>query len=278
MELPTYKPPTLKGIWFRTSLSANAFLKRAGTIIFAITVVIWALSYYPHDPALAQNNEEQIASVMADAEAELIAIVQAIDPELSVIDFETGALEIIANSSASEQQAWRNAHENFQSTLARRDAKLNELKHTLSGEYLRQSFFGRMGLTLEPLFTPLGWDWRITMSALASFPAREVVIATLGTVYNLGANENETSTSLVEKLRGATWDSGPKAGQPVYDIAVAMSIMVFFALCCQCGATLAVIRRETRSWKWAAFTFTYMTVLAYVSAWAAYRITLAVVL
>ncbi|MCH7879876.1 MAG: hypothetical protein IH914_11250 [candidate division Zixibacteria bacterium] len=82
----------------------------------------------------------------------------------------------------------------------------------------------------------------------------------------------------MEKLRGSTWDSGPKAGAPVFNVAVAMSIMVFFALCCQCGATLAIIKRETGSWKWAAFTFTYMTTLAYVSAWAAYRITLAVAL
>src|SRR5581483_418464 len=131
----------------------------------------------------------------------------------------------------------------------------------------RQSFLGRMGQLIEPVVRPLGWDWRIGCAALASFPAREVVVATLGVIYNLGSEldvEAERDRSqLASALRRATWDN---TREPVFNIPVALSIMVFFALCAQCAATLAVIRRETNSWWWPIFTFVYMTALAYVGA------------
>jgi ferrous iron transport protein B len=113
----------------------------------------------------------------------------------------------------------------------------------------------------------LGWDWRIGCAVIASFPAREIVISTLGVVYRLGAEEDESS--LRETLRSATW---PGTDRPVFNTPVALSIMVFFALCAQCAATLAVIRRETNSWRWPAFTFAYMTTLAYLGALATYQI------
>ena len=108
------------------------------------------------------------------------------------------------------------------------------------------------------------------MAALASFPAREVVVATLGIIYDLGeeAAEEEGHAKLKQQLRGSTWPDG----KPVYNFAVALSLMIFFALCCQCGATVATIKRETNSWKWAAFAFTYMTVLAYIGALVAYQV------
>jgi ferrous iron transport protein B len=127
-----------------------------------------------------------------------------------------------------------------------------------------------MGRWIEPAVTPLGWDWRIGTAAIASFPAREVVVATLGTIYNLGADHDEKSEGLRATLQAATWPDGRR----VFNLAVALSLMVFFALCCQCGATLATIRRETGSWSWPILTFVYMTGLAYVAAWLTYRVTL----
>jgi ferrous iron transport protein B len=116
---------------------------------------------------------------------------------------------------------------------------------------------------------PLGWDWRIGCAAIASFPAREVVVSTLGIIYNLGGEEDEESPALRDKLREATWDG---TDEPVYNLPVALSLMVFFALCAQCAATLAVIKRETNSWRWPIFTFVYMTTLAYLGALATYTI------
>ena len=128
------------------------------------------------------------------------------------------------------------------------------------------------GRWLEPLFRPLGWDWKITVSVLAAFPAREVIIATLGTIYNLGSEVDQQSSSLVDKMRNARYEEGPKEGQLVFSPAVALSIMVFFALCLQCGATIVTIKQESARWIYSLATFGYMTTLAYLSAMAVYQL------
>jgi ferrous iron transport protein B len=103
---------------------------------------------------------------------------------------------------------------------------------------------------------------------IASFPAREVIIATLGTIYSLGKDVDEENAQLQEILKQETLPSG----KPVFTLPVALSIMVFFALCAQCASTLMVIKRETNSWSWAAFTFFYMTTLAYLAAFVVYQV------
>jgi ferrous iron transport protein B len=152
------------------------------------------------------------------------------------------------------------------------EARQAELLNDKAGAQLRDSYLGRIGRTVEPVFAPLGWDWKITMATLASFPAREVIIATLGTIYNLGSDVDAESSSLVDKMRDAKWEDGAKLGQPVFSPSVALSIMVFFALCCQCGATVVTIKQETGGWKYAIGAFAYMTIFAYVAAFAVYQI------
>jgi ferrous iron transport protein B len=226
MELPTYKWPSPRIVLYRMYEQGKAFCVSAGTLIFAVAIVVWALGYYPHPAAIAQAHlVEREAAAQAGVSAEAL------------------------------------------------NTRLAEIGRNEAGEYLRQSFLGRMGLWIEPAVKPLGWDWRIGTAAIASFPAREVVVATMGTIYNLGGEQDETSTGLRATLRGATWPDG----RPVYNVAVALSIMVFFALCCQCGATLATIKREMHSWAWPVLTFTYMTVLAYVAALATYQIAIRLV-
>jgi ferrous iron transport protein B len=104
---------------------------------------------------------------------------------------------------------------------------------------------------------------------VASFPAREVVVATLGVLYKLGDDQDEASASLRQTLRAARWED---SGRPVFTVPVALSVMVFFALCAQCASTLAIMRRETNSWWWPLFSFIYMTVLAYLAALATYQV------
>lgn len=147
-------------------------------------------------------------------------------------------------------------------------AALEQRKNQLDAELLAGSLLGRTGKAIEPMVRPLGWDWRIGMSVIASFPAREVVIATLGTVFSLGGDVGDDSEPLRGALSSATWPNG----RPLFTVATAVSLMVFFALCAQCGATLMVIRRETAQWRWPVFTFAYMTGLAYVCAWVAYHL------
>lgn len=231
MELPTYKIPSPRVVLYRMWDRGWAFIKRAGTVIVAVAIIVWAALYYPHAgevEAAFEDRREAIASQLDSLPAN--------DPRRDEVEAEERRLE-----------------------------------DEILGEYQRQSYLGRMGRTLEPVFRPLGWDWRIGSAVIASFPAREVVIGTLGVIYNLGADVDPEGdmTSLQAALRQARWDG---TDRPVFNLPVALSIMVFFALCAQCASTLVIIRRETNSWWWPSFTFTYMTVLAYLAAWGIYQV------
>jgi ferrous iron transport protein B len=233
MELPSYKWPSLRTILFRVAERGWVFLHTAGTMILAVSILIWAALYFPHDAATVE------------------APFQARRAELK------SQLARLAPESPERQRAGE---------------ELEKLEGQIAGAYQRQSFLGRAGRLVEPVFAPLGWDWRISCAVIASFPAREVVVATLGVVFNLGeefgADSDARYTDLRAQLDKATWDGSDRK---VFTVPVALSIMVFFALCAQCAATLAVIRRETNSWRWPAFTFAYMTALAYVGALVTYQ-------
>ena len=137
----------------------------------------------------------------------------------------------------------------------------------LAGAYLRDSYLGRLGQTIEPAIQPLGWDWRIGVGVLASFPAREVIVATLGTVCNLEQDASAGPRSLEEALLAMRWEG---TGAPLFTVPVGLSLLVFFALCAQCSATLVVMKKETGSWLWPSLSFAGMTGLAYICAWGTF--------
>lgn len=134
-----------------------------------------------------------------------------------------------------------------------------ELASAEAGQRLRESVAGRLGHVLEPVLEPLGFDWRIGIGILGAFAAREVFVSTLGIVFDI-ADADENNESLRAALKHATWPDG----RPLLTPLTGVCLMVFFVLACQCMSTLGVVARESRSWKWPAFLFTYMTVLAYV--------------
>ncbi len=149
-----------------------------------------------------------------------------------------------------------------------RAAELSEQLNAENAKLLENSILGRTGHLIEPLVRPLGWDWRLGIGVVASFPAREVIVATLGTIFSLGSDVDEENEGLHGALAGATWPDG----RPLFNLPVSISVMVFFALCAQCVSTLVIIRRETNSWRWPLFSFVYMTVLAWIGAFLAYQI------
>ncbi len=151
--------------------------------------------------------------------------------------------------------------------------ELASLENEIQADRLQNSYLGRCGRLIEPLVRPLGWDWRIGCAVIASFPAREVVVATLGVIYKMGDEQDEQSESLRHTLRKATWDGTQR---PVFSIPVALSLMVFFARCARCTSTLAIMRRETNSWRWPIFSFAYMTTLAYLAALVTYQVGMAI--
>jgi ferrous iron transport protein B len=146
---------------------------------------------------------------------------------------------------------------------AQRDATLASIDNKAAAMQLEQSWLGRAGKAIEPVFEPLGWDWRVSSAVIAGFPAREVVVAILGTVYAVGDEADESTLSA--RLQAATWPDG----RPVFTLPMVIGLLIFYACCLQCAATLAVIRRETNSWRWPAFAWVYMTVIGYLGALAA---------
>jgi ferrous iron transport protein B len=132
---------------------------------------------------------------------------------------------------------------------------------------LENSYGGRLGHAIEPAIQPLGFDWKIGIGIVGAFAAREVFVSTLGIVYAVGSDADEGS----EPLRAALHDAKDEGGERSYTPLVGLSLMIFFALACQCMSTLAVVRRETRSLRWPLFLFGYMTVLAWITSFCVYQ-------
>ena len=213
LELPRYQLPKPRDVLWRMWQNAAEFISKAGTVIFAITLVVWALSYFPRDPGVVDR-------------------VRAADPAASA--------EVLA---ARTQAA-----------------------------YVEQSWMGRFGKAVQPVFDPCGFDWKITVGVLASFPAREVIVSTLGVTYSVGEGAEADSGHLQQAMRDAKWSAGPRAGTPIFSLAAVLALMVFFALCSQCGPTVATLAQETGGWRWAVGSFLYMTALAWIVAALVYQV------
>ncbi len=222
MELPPYKQPVpkvvLRHMWDRSKL----FLKRAGTVILGINIVLWGLATYPRNWDVQQNFREDRAM--------------------------TERLQL-----TEKEKAERNA------TLDKNEA----------GELLRHSFAGMMGRAIEPLIKPLGFDWKIGIGIVGSFAAREVFVSTMSTVYNVG--EVEDSDAGTASLAKMLEDQKRPDGSKLYTPLLGITLMVFYVFALQCVSTVAVVRRETNSWKWPLFQWLYMSALAWVLAFVTWH-------
>lgn len=156
-------------------------------------------------------------------------------------------------------------YEQLEKANPEKSAELNKQKQT---ELLQNSFAGILGKTIEPAIKPLGYDWKIGIALVTSFAAREVFVGTMATLYSVGDDSNENNSTLREKMNAAVKPDGTK----VYTLATGLSLLIFYALAMQCMSTLAIVKRETRSWKWPVIQLFYMTGLAYLLSWLAYVI------
>jgi ferrous iron transport protein B len=194
LELPSYRMPSAK-LWLSQVWgSAWAFVRRAGTIILTVSVVLWVLLHFPHSEPPA---------------------------------------------GASEAEAAR-----------------HRLEHSAAGS---------AGRAIEPLIAPLGFDWKIGVGLLASLAAREVIVATLAQIY---ASSDE-DTGLRAAIRA---DVDPRTGSKVFDPPTVAALLVFFVFALQCLSTLAIMRRETNSWRWPAFAFAYLLAIAYAASFVTHRV------
>jgi ferrous iron transport protein B len=148
-------------------------------------------------------------------------------------------------------------------------AQLAALDQEAAGVRLRNSFAGRLGRLIEPAIAPLGFDWKIGIGIVSSFAAREVFVSTMSTVYNVGKGDSgETTASLAQTLRA---EKRPD-GTPVYTTLTAVTLMVFYVFALQCVSTVAIVRRETNSWKWPLFQWTYLATLAWTMSFLTHQI------
>ena len=222
MELPPYKRPlakvVLRHMWDRAWL----FIRRAGTVILGISILLWFLASYPKDPEIDRTYQTQRQQVQA-------------------------------------QQLAPNQME----------AKLAEIDKTEAGVKLRQSYAGRFGHMIEPAIKPLGFDWQIGIGIVASFAAREVFVSTMSLVYNVGEldDSDEGTKTLADVMKTQRYPNGT----PVYTTLVGITLMVFYVFALQCVSTVAIVRRETNSWKWPVFQWAYMGALAWFLAFITYQ-------
>jgi len=154
-----------------------------------------------------------------------------------------------------------------QPDLEEETARLAPIDEAEASDRLLGSYGARLGKALEPVIAPLGFDWKIGIGLIGAFAAREVFVSTMGVVYGVEKDPDAESATLREKIR----DQTRADGRPVYTPLVGLSLMVFFALACQCMSTLAAVRRETGGWKWPAFLFAYMSALAWIASLVIYQ-------
>lgn len=219
LELPPYRWPSPRTLWLSAWRRLKMFLVDAGTIILAMTVILWVLLSFPKSDAITA----QYAADRALVEESTIPVE---DKDI--------ALAAIHSQEASAQ-----------------------LEHSVAG---------RFGHFLEPALRPIGFDWQIGVGIIGAFAAREVFVSTLGVVFGIGEADEEN-----KPLREALREARHADGTPVMTPLSGVSLMIFFLLACQCMSTLAVVRRESGSWKWPIFLFAYMTILAYLASLLVYQ-------
>jgi ferrous iron transport protein B len=214
LELPVYRGPRWKNIFYTMVEKAKVFVFNAGKIIMVISLLLWVLSSY------------------------------------------------------GPKERMKEASEKYETLAAKNPLQAGQFNKEKKTVLLENSYAGILGKAIEPIITPLGYDWKIGIALITSFAAREVFVGTMATLYSVGEDKDKDNTTLRQKMQAAVRDDGTK----VYNVATGLSLLVFYVLAMQCMSTLAVVKRETRSWKWPIIQLLYMTGLAYVMSWIVYNI------
>jgi len=239
MELPPYRVPTgislIRHTWFKGSL----YLKKMGGIILVASIIIWLLGYFP-------RNSEKLSMINA----------QIAHTEMNF----HGELQSVGGNRELEYKL-----------SSERDSLLNDLLVQKKSVHLENSFIGRIGRFVEPVISPLGFDWKMGISLLSGIAAKEIVVSTMGVLYT-DQEGGLGITNLTDKLVEQTYDSGKRNGQPIFTPLAAYSFLLFILIYFPCIAVIAAIKKEAGGWKWAIFMAVYTTVLAWVVSFSVYQI------
>ncbi|MGS0525534.1 ferrous iron transport protein B [Zobellia nedashkovskayae] len=258
VEMPNYKLPLPKNVAYTVWEKTKSFVLGAGKIILAISVVLWFLGSngYADD---FKNADEIVANRVQNegfSDFNQTSIVSAL-----------GAYELALKDSISTNAYHMDASA-LSDSLAQKQTYLEQkaLHQEISSYKLENSYMGYMGKAIEPIVHPLGYDWKIGIAVLTSFAAREVFVGTLATIYSVGNDEEQT----IQNRMAA--EINPKTKKPLFNLASGVSLLLFYAFAMQCMSTLAVVKRETNTWKWPAAQLVFMSAFAYIVALVAYQI------
>ncbi len=237
MELPPYRIPTLKSTIIHMWSKGGEYLKKMGGIILVASILIWALGYFPLDVDYSKDYESQLAQN-----------------------------EIKLNNSLK-------LPDSAEQIEFRKNIELSNvlIKHQMLEEKQEQSYIGQIGNFIAPAFHPLGFDWKMTVSVLTGVAAKEVVVSTMGVLYQTGAEVDENNEALRNKLRSQKFTGEFKNGEQVFNHASALAFLIFILIYFPCVAVVATVAKES-NWKWAAFVVTYTTGLAWLVSFIGYQI------
>ncbi len=239
MELPPYRAPTVKAILRHTWFKGEQYLKKMGTVILLASLIIWALGYFP------QNHQENLRYQNLIGQAEN-------NYDTKIEQAGIGQLSVIKELNIEKDKA------------------MHHLQMMMKQKHQEQSFIGRIGHFIEPVIRPLGFDWKMGVSLVAGSAAKEVVVSTMGVLYQADPDSQE-NTGLISKLVGQKYENGPRKGEQVFTALSAFSFMIFVLIYFPCIAVIAAIRKESGKWKWSAFTATYTTLLAWIMAFITFQ-------
>lgn len=280
LELPPYRTPTLRGIAIHTWERTWMYVKKAGTVILAVSILIWAMMTFPELPPekAAPFDDKKAALTTAFLAEPNVAKVFRSETELAEFEkflraFEEGkqsldrvnpVFPVLASSlgKSKPESSKRGGIGDASEIVGVAEAYTGyvEAAQTVEAEKqkerLQYTAGGRIGAALEIVSRPLGFDWRTNVALVGGFAAKEVVVATLGTAYSLGQVEPDSSTGLAERLKS----------EPGWNPLVAFTLIMFVMLYNPCFTTLVVIRRESGKWRWVLFAMIYTTTLAYCVA------------
>lgn len=233
MELPVYRMPKWSNVFYTIYEKVKVFLFDAGKVILAISVVLWVLASFGPGKEF-QDVQTHIASLEQKTQ-------------------QLGMNQLPDTMTVGQLADWK-------------EKLVAEKKH-FESKKLELSYAGHLGKIIEPVIRPLGYDWKMGISLITSLAAREVFVGTMATIY--GAGDEENVEPIRERMRK---EKDPETGKPVYSLAAGISLMIFYAFAMQCMSTIAVVRRETKSWKWPLIQFTYMGVLAWVASFVVFEL------
>jgi ferrous iron transport protein B len=239
MELPPYRLPTLRSTLLHMWDKGSQYLRKMGGVILVASLLIWALGYFPRNEELIRQYENKKAAV-------------------------TEACQHVMEAQTSPGKGTTAMQQHLEKELAALDAELQQIRQG-------QSYIGRIGRFIEPVMSPLGFDWKMSASILLGISGKEIVVSTLGVLYQVDNYDKESTQSLRERLQKEIYTTGLRAGEKVFNPVSAFAFMLFILIYFPCVAVIIAMSRESGSWKWAAFLAAYTTLTAWLVAFVIYQ-------